>query len=36
VLITHDESLAEQCSRIIRIADGRIASDSGDKTRAAQ
>jgi len=36
VLITHDENLAEQCSRIIRIADGRIASDSGDKTRAAQ
>lgn len=28
VLITHDESLATRCSRIIRIADGRIAADS--------
>ena len=28
VLITHDEGLATQCGRIIRIADGQIASDS--------
>ena len=28
VLITHDESLAARCGRIIRIADGRIDSDS--------
>ena len=28
VLITHDEGLAKQCGRIIRIADGQIASDS--------
>jgi len=36
VLITHDETLAQQCSRIIRIADGRIASDSGDGKRATR
>lgn len=36
VLITHDEQLAEQCSRIIRIADGRIASDTGPRVKAAQ
>jgi putative ABC transport system ATP-binding protein len=29
VLITHDEGLATRCQRIIRIADGRIAADSG-------
>ncbi len=28
VLITHDESLAARCSRIIRMADGRIVSES--------
>ncbi len=27
VLITHDERLATQCSRVVRIADGTIASD---------
>ncbi|XDZ65260.1 ABC transporter ATP-binding protein [Alphaproteobacteria bacterium LSUCC0684] len=36
VLITHDETLARQCSRIIRIADGRIASDSGRRKKAAR
>jgi len=36
VLITHDERLAEQCSRIIRIADGRIASDNLNTIRIAQ
>ena len=29
VLITHDEGLATRCQRIIRIADGCIAADSG-------
>lgn len=28
ILVTHDESLAKRCQRIVRMADGRIASDS--------
>ena len=28
VLVTHDESLARRCQRIVRMADGRIVSDS--------
>jgi putative ABC transport system ATP-binding protein len=36
VLITHDENLAARCGRIIRIADGKIASDSGDTAKAAR
>ena len=28
VLVTHDENLARRCQRIVRMADGRIASDS--------
>jgi putative ABC transport system ATP-binding protein len=28
VLITHDEKLATQCNRVVRIADGAVASDS--------
>lgn len=28
VLITHDENLATQCSRVVRIADGTVAADS--------
>jgi putative ABC transport system ATP-binding protein len=32
VLITHDESLAARCSRIIRMADGRIVSESASVT----
>jgi len=38
MLITHDTSLAEQCGRIVRIQDGRIAEDrliGGDRKRAA-
>jgi putative ABC transport system ATP-binding protein len=33
VLVTHDERLAQQCERTIRMADGRIVSD--EKVRAA-
>ena len=29
VLVTHDEALAARCQRVIRMADGRIASDTG-------
>jgi putative ABC transport system ATP-binding protein len=29
VLITHDESLAERCGRIVRLRDGRIEMDGG-------
>ncbi len=28
VLVTHDEALAEKCSRVLRMADGRIVSDT--------
>ena len=28
ILVTHDESLAKRCQRIVRMVDGRIASDS--------
>lgn len=28
IIITHDETLAERCERVVTIADGRIASDS--------
>ncbi len=31
VLITHDETLATRCQRILRIADGRIVSDKPQK-----
>ncbi len=34
VLITHDEALAERCGRLIRLDDGRIASDSGALAQA--
>jgi putative ABC transport system ATP-binding protein len=33
VLVTHDEKLAQQCERTIRMADGRIVSDQ--KVKAA-
>ena len=29
IIITHDETLAAQCDRIVTLADGRIASDTG-------
>ncbi|WP_225205788.1 ABC transporter ATP-binding protein [Novosphingobium huizhouense] len=29
ILVTHDEDLARRCQRIVRLADGKIASDSG-------
>jgi putative ABC transport system ATP-binding protein len=29
VVITHDPSLAERCERVVTLADGRIASDTG-------
>ena len=29
LIITHDPSLAERCERVVTLADGRIASDSG-------
>ena len=31
VLVTHDLGIAEQADRIIRLEDGRVASDSGAK-----
>ena len=31
VIITHDPALADRCERIVTLADGRIASDSGKK-----
>jgi putative ABC transport system ATP-binding protein len=27
LMVTHDEALAQRCGRILRLADGRIASD---------
>jgi putative ABC transport system ATP-binding protein len=39
VLITHDNTLAARCGRIVRMADGRIVADeanSGDREAAAQ
>lgn len=29
VLVTHDEDLARQCGRLVRVSDGRIVEDSG-------
>ncbi|MBR7502548.1 hypothetical protein KCW65_20865, partial [Mycobacterium tuberculosis] len=28
VVVTHDENVAARCSRVVRLADGRIVSDS--------
>jgi putative ABC transport system ATP-binding protein len=36
VLITHDQELAQRCSRIIRMRDGRIASDTLTAAEAVQ
>ncbi|MCL1890591.1 MAG: ABC transporter ATP-binding protein [Coriobacteriia bacterium] len=36
VVITHDENIASQASRIIQIEDGRIASDTSLRARAEQ
>ena len=33
ILVTHDEALASRCARIVRMADGRIASDTGARAR---
>ncbi len=33
LIITHDESIAEQCDRIIVLRDGRIVSDDGAQTQ---
>jgi putative ABC transport system ATP-binding protein len=30
IVVTHDEALAERCGRVVRLADGRIASDTAD------
>ena len=30
LIITHDESIAEQCDRIIVLSDGKIISDEGN------
>ena len=34
VLVTHDPALASRCSRIVRMADGAIASDTGARVAA--
>ncbi len=34
IMVTHDEALAARCSRIVRLADGRIVSDSGSDPAA--
>ncbi|MBS0241871.1 MAG: ATP-binding cassette domain-containing protein [Proteobacteria bacterium] len=35
VLVTHDESLAQRCERVIRMADGRIVSDTSSARAVA-
>lgn len=34
VVVTHDETVAARCSRIVRLSDGRIVSDSGRQVEA--
>jgi len=36
VLITHDESVAARCQRLITVSDGRIVSDSADSSGATR
>ena len=35
LVITHDPELADHCERVLTLGDGRIASDTADKSRAA-
>lgn len=35
VLVTHDETLARRCSRIVRMADGRIVADTRSEPKGA-
>jgi putative ABC transport system ATP-binding protein len=34
ILITHDDKLAARCDRVLRIEDGRIIGDTGDRAAA--
>ncbi|SMX70844.1 MULTISPECIES: ABC transporter ATP-binding protein [Brevibacterium] len=36
VVVTHDESVAARCSRIVRLADGRVVSDSSNQQPSYQ
>ena len=36
VVVTHDETVAARCSRIVRLADGRIVEDSPNRAQQAQ
>jgi putative ABC transport system ATP-binding protein len=36
VLVTHDLTLAQQCARVVRMADGRIVSDTASKARTRE
>ena len=35
IVVTHEESIAARCGRVIRLMDGRIASDETKEPRAA-
>jgi putative ABC transport system ATP-binding protein len=34
-LVTHEESLAQRCGRVLRMADGKIVTDDGDTSHAS-
>jgi putative ABC transport system ATP-binding protein len=36
ILVTHAPELAARCDRTVRMADGRIAADTGDLREAAE